>query len=476
MTPASATKIRQIERTIKSATTHIAKHWSIWAWAAVLVAVNFPLLWGEVRSGMVFLPDAVHNGQWWRVATFALVHLSWYHFLLDAGGFLLLFSCLEEKRSAAKFFYILGAGGGTLLLSLAMDPTVSQQGLSGLSGIAHGLMAISAVEMLRTKAQRSWGCVSLAIVVLKSAYELWSGHVVFEFLHMGMCGQPIAASHAGGVIGGLLAYALFNFLLFGQRKGMTNRCLKSARVCTCGIIICVAIFSCASSLHSHSEMQPPRGRKACVILLHGLCRSSLSMEFIERALKQSGYAVLNLDYASTRKSITDIALDDTAKAVSMCRRQGYEQIHFVTHSMGGIVVRRYLQDRQLPEGSRIVMLAPPNQGSELMDWAVASFPRLSRLAGPGASQLRTGNQTLLARLNPVSAQVGIIIGNTSWNPYFSNMLPGGDDGKVTVEGAKLAEMTDFLIAPCNHTTILLNPMIQRQVVNFLEHGRFIPMN
>jgi rhomboid family GlyGly-CTERM serine protease len=468
--------IRQIERTVKSATTHIAKHWPIWAWAAVLAAVNFPLLWGEVRSGMIFFPDAVHSGQWWRVATFALVHLSWYHLLLDAGGFLLLYSCLEEKRGTAKLFYILGAACGTLLLSLAMDPAVSQQGLAGLSGIAHGLMAVSAVEMLRTRTQRSWGCVSLAIVVLKSAHELWSGHVVFEFLHMGMCGQPIAASHAGGVIGGLLAYALFNRPLFRLRKKMTNRWLKSVRICTCGIIISFAIFSCASSLHGHSEMQPPQGRKACVILLHGLCRSSLSMEFIERALKQSGYAVLNLDYASTRKSITDIALDDTAKAVSTCRRLGYERIHFVTHSMGGIVVRRYLQDHQLPEGSRIVMLAPPNQGSELMDWAVASFPRLSRLAGPGASQLRTGDQTLLAQLNPVSAEIGIIIGSTSWNPYFSNMLPGKDDGKVTVEGAKLAEMTDFLVAQCNHTTILLTPMIQRQVVSFLELGRFIPIN
>jgi rhomboid family GlyGly-CTERM serine protease len=475
MTPASGTKTRQIERTIKNATTRIAKHWPIWTWTVVLVAVNFPLLWGEVRSGMIFFPDAVRSGQWWRVATFALVHLSWYHLLLDAGGFLLLLSCLEEKSGTAKFFYILGAGCGTLLLSLAMDPAVSQQGLSGLSGIAHGLMAVSAVEMLRSRTQRSWGCVSLALVVLKSAYELWSGHVVLELLHMGMCGQPIAASHAGGVIGGLIAYALLNIPLFRHRKKIANRRLRSARVCACGIIISFAFLFCTASSHSHSKKHPPQGGKECVILLHGLCRSSLSMGFIERALKQSGYAVLNLDYASTRKSITDIALDDTARAVSRCRRLGYERIHFVTHSMGGIVVRRYLQDHRLPEGSRLVMLAPPNQGSELMDWAAASFPRLIRLAGPGAPQLRTGDRTLLARLNPVSAEVGIIIGNTSWNPYFSDILPGGDDGKVTVEGAKLAEMTDFLIAPCNHTTILFKPMIQRQVVSFLEHGRFIPI-
>jgi rhomboid family GlyGly-CTERM serine protease len=476
MAPASGTNIRNYERTIKSAINHIATHWSIWTWAVVLLAVNFPLLWGEIRSGMIFFPQAVGNGQWWRVATFPLVHLSWYHFLLDAGGFLLLFSCLEENRESAKALYILGAGGGALLLSLAVDPAVSQKGLSGISGIAHGLMAISAVEMLRSKSQRSWGCVSLAIVVVKSAYELWSGHVVFEFLHMGMCGQPIAATHAGGVIGGLMAYALINAPLFRHPMVMASRRLKSAGVCTCGLVIAIAIFCCAASSHSHSIESPPRGRKECVILLHGLCRSSLSMGFMERALRQSGFAVLNLDYASTRKSITDIALDDIVKAVSTCSRMGYERIHFVTHSMGGIVVRRYLQDHQLPEGSRLVMLAPPNQGSELMDWAVTSFPRLSRLAGPGASQLRTCDRTLLARLTPVSAEVGVIIGNTSWNPYFSDILPGKDDGKVTVERAKLAEMTDFLIAECNHTTILFKPIIQRQVVSFLEHGQFIPMH
>jgi pimeloyl-ACP methyl ester carboxylesterase len=337
-------------------------------------------------------------------------------------------------------------------------------------------MAVSAVEMLRTGTQRSWGGVSLAIVVLKSAYELWSGHVVFEFLHMGLCGQPIAASHAGGVLGGLVAYALFNAPRFRHRKAMPNRRLKSACVCTCGIILSVAVLFFAAPSHSHSIKQPPRGGKECVILLHGLCRSFLSMEFIERTLIHNGYAVLNLDYASTRKSITDIALDDTAKAVSTCKRKGYERIHFVTHSMGGIVARRYLQNHRLPEGSRLVMLAPPNQGSEVMDWAVAAFPRLSRLAGPGASQLRTCDQSLLAQLSPVSAEVGIIIGNTSWNPYFSKILPGKDDGKVAVERAKLAEMTDFLIAECNHTTILFKPMIRRQVVSFLEHGRFMPMD
>jgi rhomboid family GlyGly-CTERM serine protease len=184
------------------------KNRSIWAWTILLLIVNLPLAWGEVRSGLLFLPDAVRQGEWWRVFTFPLVHLSWYHFLLDAGGFLLLFGCLEEKRWLPRALYIVGAGAGSLLLALAVDPSIATQGLSGLSGIAHGLMAVGALEMLRHNDQRRWGWFSLISVVGKSAYELWSGHVLFEFIHMGMCGQPLAACHAGGVLGALIAFAL----------------------------------------------------------------------------------------------------------------------------------------------------------------------------------------------------------------------------------------------------------------------------
>lgn len=187
---------------------HFRRTWSLWVWAALLLAINLPVLWGEVRGSLLFLPDAVKSGEWWRIVTFPLVHLSWYHFLLDAGGFLLLYSALEEKRKAAKILYLVGPCFGSLMLTLAADPAIFRQGLSGLSGIAHGLMAVTALEMLCDKNQRSWGALSLAVVVLKSAYELWVGHVLFEFMHMGLCGRPLSATHAGGVLGGVLAFLL----------------------------------------------------------------------------------------------------------------------------------------------------------------------------------------------------------------------------------------------------------------------------
>ncbi len=210
MNMATATHLTSDGCTTTKKIHHFMKQWPQWVWTAVLLLVNLPLVWGDVRISLLFLPDAVGAGQWWRVVTYPLVHLSWYHLLLDAGGFLLLHHFLEEKRIIPKTLYIIGPSAGALLLAWIMDPAISQRGLSGLSGIAHGLMAISALEMLRHKSQRTWGIVSLSVVVAKSIYELWSGQVLFEFMHMGMCGQPLAASHAGGVIGGVFTFIILN--------------------------------------------------------------------------------------------------------------------------------------------------------------------------------------------------------------------------------------------------------------------------
>lgn len=223
---------------------------------------------------------------------------------------------------------------------------------------------------------------------------------------------------------------------------------------------------------SHGNRNAPASSSECVILLHGLCRSSFSMAFVKHRLKQSGFYVVSIDYASMTKTIAEIADEDLSAVVRQCMNQGFSRIHIVTHSLGGIVARCYLQHRQLPPGSRIVMLAPPNQGSELIDWAQHHFPRLSRLAGPSGNQLHTTSALLAPKLKPFEPEVGIITGNDSWNPIFSQLLPGEDDGKVTVQSAKLEGMQDFFVAPCNHTTILLNRIVLHQIEHFLQTGYF----
>jgi triacylglycerol lipase len=210
----------------------------------------------------------------------------------------------------------------------------------------------------------------------------------------------------------------------------------------------------------------------CVILLHGLCRSARSMGSIAVSLQHNGYAVINLDYASTHKSINALAEQALAPAVNMARRQGYSRIHLVTHSMGGIIAKAFLQKHVLPPGSRVVMLAPPNQGSELTDWALLHVPRIYSLAGPAARELGTQGSDSLNGLQNVGAQVGIIAGSGSWNPLFSAILPGDDDGKVSVKRTRLPGMTDFLIVPDTHMMIMFDRHVHAQIVHFLKSGRF----
>jgi rhomboid family GlyGly-CTERM serine protease len=181
-------------------------------WAAILLIVNYPLFFGNTRSQLIFFPDAVLGGQWWQIFTHPFVHLSWYHLLLDGLAFVILYLLLEEKRNVVRLFYSITAGMGALLFALLTEPAIYQRGLCGLSGAAHGLMAISALEMLRHKQQKGLGLLCLGAVVVKSIYELYSGQVFLESLHMGLTGQPVVASHAGGVLGGLLAFVIMKII------------------------------------------------------------------------------------------------------------------------------------------------------------------------------------------------------------------------------------------------------------------------
>lgn len=232
------------------------------------------------------------------------------------------------------------------------------------------------------------------------------------------------------------------------------------------------VVKTAAPVSARTSVADSKPSGEAVILLHGLARSKYSMYWIERSLRQTGYTVYNLGYPSLKWSIQESADRVVAKAVKICRRQGFKRIHFVTHSMGAIVLRCYLQHNDLPEGSRIVMLAPPNSGSEIVDWAQANTQWFDRLVGPAAAQLNTAADALPARLQPVKPAVGVLAGRKSWNPLFSAILPGEDDGKVAVRRTMLPEMQDFMVVGANHTTILFGAQVRRQIRHFLQTGRF----
>jgi len=215
-----------------------------------------------------------------------------------------------------------------------------------------------------------------------------------------------------------------------------------------------------------------RTTQECVILLHGLGRTRLSMGYLQHRLGQAGYYVHNQGYPSREHAIKWLADNAVGRGLATCAARGAHRIHFVTHSLGGILVRQYLQDHRIDGLGRIVMLSPPNQGSEIAELLKDNI--LYRLAtGPAGQQLGTGADSVPLHLEPVPGEIGIIIGNHSSDPWFSPSIPGADDGKVSVERAQLAGMQDFLVVDDGHTFIMQDDRVIWQILNFLRSGRFI---
>jgi triacylglycerol lipase len=216
---------------------------------------------------------------------------------------------------------------------------------------------------------------------------------------------------------------------------------------------------------------PAFGAQEQVILLHGLCRTSRSMVKMENALTGAGYKVRNVDYPSRTTSIQKLADDVIGKAVADCQQDGAAKINFVAHSLGGILVRSYLVRHSIPELGRVVMLAPPNQGSEIVDKLGWLF-LFKWINGPAGNELGTDKNSTPNNLGPANFSAGIIAGDRSINWINSLLIPGSDDGKVSVERTKLAGMSDHLVIHATHPFIMKNHEVIRQTIQFLRAGSF----
>jgi hypothetical protein len=211
-----------------------------------------------------------------------------------------------------------------------------------------------------------------------------------------------------------------------------------------------------------------------IVLLHGLGRTRFSMAPVEWALRARGARVLNLGYPSRRADAVTLARAIGTRIHLWC---GPQPIDAVTHSLGGLLVRLMVAQRILPlkHMGRVVMLGTPNGGSELSD-RLPKLPVLgplyARLTGPVGRALGTDEGGLAAQLPPVAFETGIIAGTRSWNPFFSRLIGGENDGKVRVERARVAGMRDFLTVPQWHPILMLDPRVLRQVIAFLERGSF----
>ena len=213
----------------------------------------------------------------------------------------------------------------------------------------------------------------------------------------------------------------------------------------------------------------PLAADPCVVLLHGLWRSDNSMNRMEESLAEAGYRVQNIEYDSTDKPVEVLAGEAVAAGLKAC--SGAETVHFVTHSMGGILVRQYLEKQDIDRLGRVVMLGPPNQGSEVID-RYADWPGFEWFSGPAGMQLGTGEASVPRSLGPAHFDVGIIAGNQTINPILSQSLPGKDDGKVSVDATRLEGMNDHMEMPVTHVFMMRNKDVIGQVLHYLEYGHF----
>jgi len=210
-----------------------------------------------------------------------------------------------------------------------------------------------------------------------------------------------------------------------------------------------------------------------VILLHGLGRGPWSMKRIEWTLRRDGYQVRNIGYTSRQHDIPTLA--EQALGPIFASQPVGRHLHFVTHSMGGILLRQFLHDHpDAQKPHRVVMLGPPNRGSEIVD-RLRNWPPYAKVNGPAGLQLGTGPESKpnqLAELTGV--EVGIIAGSVSLNPLFSWWIRQPSDGKVSIASTRLDGMSDHIVLRTSHTWMMWRGSVITQIRSFLRDGRFAP--
>ena len=207
-----------------------------------------------------------------------------------------------------------------------------------------------------------------------------------------------------------------------------------------------------------------------VVLLHGLHRSSLSMKKLEKGLQQAGYRTININYPSTNKTISEL-VDFIHPKIEGIKMYDPKAIHFVGHSMGNLLIRGYINKYRPKRVGKVVMLAPPNQGSEIADH-LQDKKFYQWIFGPSLQELGTDQQKISMLLGEINYPVGIIAGDRSINPLFSKYLEKPHDGTVSYKRTSLPEQTDQIILHVSHSLIMFNKQAIQQTIYFLKNNKF----
>lgn len=205
-----------------------------------------------------------------------------------------------------------------------------------------------------------------------------------------------------------------------------------------------------------------------LVLLHGIWRTSKSMVFIARYLRRQGYAVLNLTYPSTTLPLEALVEEIHPKIVAF---SAGTEVHFIGHSMGGLLIRAYLTRYRPATLGKVVMLGTPNHGSEVADF-LKDWRLFRHVFGPAGQQLITNQAAIAPLFGPVDYPLGIIAGDRSLDVVCRHIIGKPSDGKVSVESTKLDGMADHCVVSTSHLMLTYSHRVNQLIAQFLKEGRF----
>ena len=209
-----------------------------------------------------------------------------------------------------------------------------------------------------------------------------------------------------------------------------------------------------------------------VVLLHGILRSKTDMLMLDKFLEKRGYETINILYPSREMSLEDLTAFVTNKIENNPLYSTDKTLNFATHSMGGLIARYYIATHKPKNLGKVVMLGPPNTGSEFADFLDDNKifgPAFRAIFGPASTQLKTGYDHIDG---DITYPLGVIAGSTSINPLAPWVLDGQHDGIVPVERTKIDGMSDHIVIPATHSFMMFNPKVMEQTLNFLKDGKF----
>jgi pimeloyl-ACP methyl ester carboxylesterase len=211
----------------------------------------------------------------------------------------------------------------------------------------------------------------------------------------------------------------------------------------------------------------------CVVLLHGWGQATNAMDKLDKTLGRAGFKVVNSKYSTRRNPIEVLAKDTIEANVIKCRQAATKTIHFVTHSMGGILLRYYLEQEEIDDLGKVVMLGPPNKGADLVDY-LDFIPGFKFLSGPTGAKLGTDKDSIPNLLGPVNFNLGVIAGNTNINPLKYLFNRGLSDSVVSVENTRIEGMNAHIVLPVTHQLMMRNDEVIDHAIHYLKTGSFMP--